>query len=53
VVSASKPLKQLGFVSRQANIGDALNEHNIYWAYYAGGFNSSLVESNRPLVETY
>jgi hypothetical protein len=29
VVSASKPLKELGFVSRQADIGDALNEHNI------------------------
>ena len=29
VVSASKPLKQQGFVSRQADIGDALNEHNI------------------------
>ena len=29
VVNASKPLKQLGFVSRQVDIGDALNEHNI------------------------
>ena len=33
VVRGSKPLKELGFVSRQADIGDALNEHNICWAY--------------------
>ena len=36
VVSASEPLKQQGFVSRQADIGDALIKHDICWAYQRG-----------------
>ena len=40
VVSASKPLKQQGFVSRQADIGDALIEHDICWAYQPRGLLS-------------